>query len=375
MGKIIDEIKRVLSSPWQVVLFLVMPPLLTLYFGLVFGQGIIEHTRTVIVDQDQSSVSQSISSAFRNNRGFNVAAELDDIDEAKDMVAGEAADLVVAVPAEFSRDLKNGAGPSVLLMVNAANMAISANAMKRASEIILTFNAGAEIQRLQGRGFLSDQAANLARPLRLQYRFLGNPSGSFYDFLFWGLLGAVAHFPIMLFAVASVDKRIKTGPRDLLAKLAAFSLLGSMEMLGCITLAIILFPVAFHAGLMPLIFLVLVFVTAIAAMAMFIAMIAPNRVIASQAGMIVVLPALLLSGYTWPMSGFPAFVKILGWLEPLTYFADPLRALMLTGKTGYLYWHSITVLLVFGAVYSGMAVCLCKGQREVSGCPAENLLT
>ena len=168
MRKLIDQIKQVIISPWQAVLFLVMPLLLTLFFGLDFGQGIIEHTRTVLVDQDRTALSRSVTAAFRSNRGFDVVAELDDLEAAQGMIGREEADLVLAVPADFSRDLKNGRGPAVLLIANAANMAISSNALKRASEIIITFNIGAGIQRLQGKGFLPAQAANIARPLRLQ---------------------------------------------------------------------------------------------------------------------------------------------------------------------------------------------------------------
>jgi ABC-2 type transport system permease protein len=88
-------------------------------------------------------------------------------------------------------------------------MAISSNAVKRASEIILTFNAGAEIHMLEGKGFTSKEAENMALPLKFVYQQVVNPSGTFYDFLLWGLIGAIAHFPIMVFAAGSFSDEEK----------------------------------------------------------------------------------------------------------------------------------------------------------------------
>ena len=183
----------------------------------------------------------------------------------------------------------------------------------------------------------------------------------------------MAHFPIMMFAVASLDKKTAPGAGDILARIGAFSLLGSGEILACILLAVWLFPVTAQAGFPALFILVMVFTLAVAAMAIFIAMAAPNRVSASQAGMIVVLPALLLSGYTWPLSGFPWFIQALGKIEPLTYFADPLRLLMLTGKTGSLYWQGVAVLLLFSVLYSGLALWLGRKNRGVALCRTEKI--
>jgi len=366
MTNLLQEIRRILASPWQVVLFLVMPPLLTVLFCLLFGAGIIQGTRTVIVDQDQSALSQSLADAFRDSRGFRVLAELTDPAAAWEMVNREEADLVLILPTGFGRDLKKGRGADLLLMVNGANMAIASNAMKKAGEIVLTFNGGIEIQRLQAMGLLPEQAKTIAQPLRLQTRQLNNPSGSFGDFLLWGLIGAIGHFPLMLFAVAALDRKGATG--KMLATSGAYALLGSGEILLCLAVACLAAPLTGGGGILPILLLVLVFAMAVTAMALFISTAAPNRVIASQAGTIVVLPALLLSGYTWPMRGFPDSVRFLGHLEPLTYFAEPLRQLMLTGQTGSLYWRGVAMLLLFTAVYTLLAAGLRWRRREVTLC-------
>ncbi|MGI6066227.1 MAG: ABC transporter permease [Bacillota bacterium] len=359
-----NEIKSIFSSPWKATLFFIVPLVITVYFGVIFQDGIIGHARTVLVDQDGSSLSRSLLREFRSNRGFDIVWELDDVSLAEQLVHREAADVIVAVPPGFAADLKQGKSPALLLIADAGNMAISSNALKKANEIILTFSTGAEIQRLEGKGFLPAQAENIALPLRFQYRQVGNPSGSFYDFLLWGLIGAVGHFPMMLFAVTSLSKEEESqGSKTVLGKIAAYTLLGTTELLSCILLGTALFPLSFYGSIMALVLLTFVFALAIAAMGLFLSVIMPNHVLASQAGVVVVLPALLLSGHTWPLSGFPWFIKILGLAEPLTYYINPLRDLALSQNPGLSYGQGLIVLAVMAFGYGGAAA-LISGRRK-----------
>lgn len=362
------EIKLFLSSRWRVVLFLILPPLITAYYGLIFLDGVIEHSRIVIVDQDQTSVSRNLVQQFLDNKGFRLVQYAYEVDTAIDLVREEKADLVLAIPGHFSKDIKKGKNPSLLVVPNAANMAISANAMKRASEIILTFNAGIEIQKLEAKGYTLNEAEKIALPLQIHYRQTGNPSGSFYDFLVWGLIGTIGHFPIILFSAAALDrKKEKIGRKTFLWRFSVYVLFGIGELLISLLVGVAFFPMTFYGGLFPLVSLVLLvalFTMAVTALGMLLSLVIPDRAMVSQAASIVALPALILSGYTWPMSGFPWFVRVLGYLEPLTYFADPLRRLALTGRVDADYWSNCAVLLLLFLSFFG-AILLVMGEGKV----------
>ncbi|MGI6713150.1 MAG: ABC transporter permease [Bacillota bacterium] len=366
MRAILNQIRYILSSRWRIVLFFVVPLLVTVYLGLLFQQGIIEHTRIIVVDQDQSSLSRSLTQEFHDNPGFNVVQTMDSVQEAISLVKQEKADMILNVPYGFSRDIKKGQGASVLMANNAANMAISSNAQKRASEIILTFNAGVEIQRLQGKGLMPVEAENIALPLKYYYRQVGNPSGSFYDFLLWGLIGAIGHFPIIMLSAVFLDKKKRYSLKEIFVGVTAYTLLGVLEILLCILLAVLFFPLTFKGSLINLILLVLIFVLAVVSIGTFLSVMMPNPVMASQGAVIVALPALLLSGHTWPMSGFPWFIRVLGFIEPLTYFVDPLRDLGLRGQTTAFYWKGIAVLFLMAVFYNTISLLICWYRRKVA---------
>lgn len=362
------EIRLFLSSRWRVVLFLLLPPLITVYFGLVFSDGLIEHTRIVVVDQDQSSVSRNLVQQFRDNRAFQIVQYGDQVDMGLDQIRREKADLVVVIPDEFGSNIKKGKSSSLLLMPNAANMAISSNVVKRATEIILTFNAGTEIKKLEAEGYTPSEAEKIAMPLQFQYRQTGNPSGSFYDFMVWGLIGAIGHFPIILFSATALDRKSeKIGRKTYIIRFLVYVLFGVGELLISLFIGIAFFPMTFSGGLVSsgaLILLTLLFASAVTALGMFLASVIAERTIVSQTATIVALPALILSGHTWPVSGFPWIIRVLGKLEPLTYYADPLRRLALEGQVDNAYWCDCAVLLIMFLLFFG-ATLLVLGEGKV----------
>ncbi|MGI6679493.1 MAG: ABC transporter permease [Dehalobacterium sp.] len=356
MKTFFGEIRLFLSSRWRIVLFLVLPPLITVYYGLVFHDGIIEHTRLVIVDRDQTSLSRSLVGQFRDNKGFHVVAYADNVDTAFSLVNQEKADMVLAVPPHFGSDIKAGKSPELLIAANAANMAISSNGMKRAGEIILTFNGGIALKKLEGLGFTSREAEKIIQPLGFHYRQVGNPSGTFYDFLVWGLIGAIGHFPIMLFSATAFNrKKEMVTMRTFVARFCVYTLFGVGQLLMSIFIGVVFFPMTFSGGIIPIVLLVSLFTMAVTALGMLLSLIIPDRAIVVQAATIVALPALILSGYTWPMSGFPGFVRVLGYLEPLTYFANPLRRLALTGLVDDVYRFNCVILLLIFLLFFGAA--------------------
>lgn len=367
MKTFFGEIKLFLSSPWRVVLFLLLPPLITVYFGVVFQNGVVEDTRIVIVDQDQTSLSRSLVQNFKDNEGFRVVQYEEHIEAGLNLIRQEQADVVLALPEGFSQDLKSGKKPSIYLGINGANMAISSNATKRASAIILTFNAGIEITRLQAKGYAPVEGMSMAQPVQIQVRQTGNPTGSFYDFLIWGLIGAIGHFPILLFSVTAFNTE-EEGLRIpvFLNRFLVYVFFGVTELLLSILILVTLFPVDFKGDISALILLAALFSMAVTALGMLLSLVIRERTHALQIATVVALPALILSGHTWPMSGMPQLLQVLGHLEPLTYFANPLRTLALTGAADSSYVQDCQVLLLMIILFLGVSLMVIGGGKAVS---------
>lgn len=183
----------------------------------------------------------------------------------------------------------------------------------------------------------------------------------------WGLVGAVAHFPIILLAAVSLNgSGHKPSPGLVAGKIAAYSLLGCAEMLLSLAVAFLIYPLTFKGSLWALLLIAALFVLAIVSLGLMLSAALPSQVTASQAAIVVALPALILSGYTWPLSQIPWSIRILGEIEPLTYFVNPLRELALSGAVTPLYRQGAAVLGAMAVAFYLLTCLIIFGKKGCS---------
>ena len=67
------------------------------------------------------------------------------------------------------------------------------------------------------------------------------------------------------------------------------------------------------------------------------------------------MPAMLLSGFAFPIRNMPVSVQYLTYLNPLRYFMQIVRDLFLKGAGIESLWRPMTALMVFGVAILGLS--------------------
>jgi drug efflux transport system permease protein len=67
------------------------------------------------------------------------------------------------------------------------------------------------------------------------------------------------------------------------------------------------------------------------------------------------MPALLLSGFAFPIRNMPDSVQFLTYLNPLRYFMKIVRDLFLKGVGIESFWQEVVALAVFGIAILGLS--------------------
>jgi len=67
------------------------------------------------------------------------------------------------------------------------------------------------------------------------------------------------------------------------------------------------------------------------------------------------MPAMLLSGFAFPIRNMPAIVQYLTYLNPLRYFMQIVRDLFLKGTGVESFWQNMVALAVFGTAILGLS--------------------
>jgi len=362
----IRELKRILTDRWQRRLLILIPVLLTIYFTVLFQQGIIQNISTVVIDQDQSTISRELIQQFDGSQYFQIVEQIDDMQQADQLIKDEVADVVITMPYGLNNDLKQGKPVKIGISADGSNMAISSTALRKASEIVLSYNAGVQIQKIEGKGYIPSASQTMARPLNLQIRQLFNNIGSYGEFLIWGLIAAIAHFPLMIFSSVSLhDLRDEFKLSTYLARLFSYALLGAIQLSLSFFYVIKFTPLKYDGDILHLVLLSAIFIFTVITFGMLVSTLIPSKILATQVGMIIVLPALLISGYTWPLERMPLLIQILGKAEPLTYYIHPLRDLAASGMLTIQYWQSLTVLSMMGLSFGVVSIFINVGRVRI----------
>ena len=122
-------------------------------------------------------------------------------------------------------------------------------------------------------------------------------------------------------------------------------------------MARVLFHVPFRGSYLLLAILSALFLTGALSQGILISVVAKTQIMASQlANLTTMIPALLLSGFIYPIFNMPKFIQLFTYLIPARYYIVVLRELFLKGNGMEVIWDEALFLLVFGCLMLSIAV-------------------
>jgi ABC-2 type transport system permease protein len=137
------EMRKFFRSPALMMVSLTMPLVQLIILGNAFG-GKIRDARVGVVDYDRSSQALKIEEAFNsiavNIRTFSTVA-YDDEQKAREDVRTGKIDAAVVIPAQYSRRVLAGDSPSIGLVVDNSDQALSGSLEAEMQSVVDSLNA------------------------------------------------------------------------------------------------------------------------------------------------------------------------------------------------------------------------------------------
>lgn len=123
-----------------------------------------------------------------------------------------------------------------------------------------------------------------------------------------------------------------TNGEIILSKLLPYFVLGMLAIAACAFIATTMFDIPLRGSVSTLLLVGAVFLVPALGQGMLISTLAPNQFIAAQIGVMSgFLPALLLSGFVFEVSGMPTLVQWITTIVPARYFVASLQTVFLAG--------------------------------------------
>lgn len=355
------EIQRIFSNKVLLAIFFGAPILYGFLFGYVYEQAKVVDLPVLIIDADHSPLSDKLIDAFEDNEGLMVnEVRYASGDISREMPFQEYTS-VITIPQDFEADILQKKHPEVRVDLNMANILNANMASKNIQSVLMTLNAGIEIEGLKKQGYSPAQAKNSYESFKINFNKLYNSAGNYLSFMLPGLLAAIMQQVIFLALALVFARDFEDGYFNKLAKNKKWSVyhigLKALPFLiliplmwGLISGFFQLFRIDADIYNFPMLILTLLISLASMGIGMLFSIIFPSQLKATELLMVISTPAFVLSGFTWPSIAIPGIIQGFAQIIPLTHFLNGFRKIAIYDGGLSSITHEISLLLYIIAV-------------------------
>jgi ABC-2 type transport system permease protein len=136
----------------------------------------------------------------------------------------------------------------------------------------------------------------------------------------------------------------------MLGKTVPFAIISFFDMIIVIVVGTLWFGITIKGSLFFLFLGTTVYLLSVLGIGLFISTILKTQQQALMATMFFFMPALLLSGFMFPIENMPQGFQYLTYLNPLRYFLVIIRGVFLKGSSLEILWPQMAALLILGVV-------------------------
>lgn len=365
------EFKMFLGNSTLRTVFFLAPVLYATLIGFVYQSGKVENIPVIVIDKDNTPLSNQLVEMLGDNKSIKILKTLQEPGNINDEVIRKEAAAVVMIPSRFEAEVFQKRYPEVNVYVNTSNV-LTANFASKALQLTIgTFSAGVSIKGLQKMGMPAVRAATQYEPFKTNYITLFNTTSNYLIFMWPAMLAVVLQQVILLAMAISFAAEFQRGSFTteyvgmrrwafpiMLIKVIPIWLFSILIV--CIYYGMhIFFNVPLPQGILNFIWLTAVFVGSVSFMGVFVSILLPDALKATQVLMVIASPAFIISGFTWPLSAMPVFVQFLANIIPLTPFLQAFKILLIqkgSVELTYPYLRHLSILLIIYAVLGWLAL-------------------
>ncbi len=343
------------------ILFIGAPLMYGILLGFVYGKGKVTHLPIIVVDEDNSALSQRAIEMMGDNEVLHIVSVRPDQNNLTELSIKNDAACIVIFPKDFEKNVLTKRYPEVTTIVNTANV-LTANYASSALQVVLgTLKVGTQIEGLRKQGVPENLLMAQYEPFKTTFIKKNNRATNYMYFLWPGILATVLQQVLLLglalsFAAEFENKtfaNLVSQTRNvyslIMVKVIPY-LIMSFGIWLVYWLFTIWFKVPFTVNLAPLTLIAGVFVIAVSFMGILVSIVLPNQLKATEVLMVIATPSFILSGFTWPLSQMPKAIQYIADIIPLTHFLPAFRILIIEEGPVHLTYPYIVNMLIIGMV-------------------------
>ena len=335
----VKEVLQIWRDPQSLMIALLLP----FTQMLLFGYGInldLKHIPICTFDREGSQQSQDLFKRFQASPYFTIVENVRTYQEMVAAIDRSACSVGIVVPPDFSQRLNDTGASSVQAILDGTDDNTANIAWGYSAAVVGSYANDIQIAALDRQG----RTLQKIQPLSVQSRVWFNEDLVSRNFIVPGLVAVILALVGAQLTSLTIAREWERGTMELLVstpvtssevmlgKLLPYLLLGWIDAVFCLAMAALWFEVPFRGTLFALFLTTTLYLALVLGIGYLFSVLIRSQVGASQIALVVtLLPAMLLSGYIFPIDQMPRFVQDLTYLMYARYYVTIIKALFLKG--------------------------------------------
>ena len=320
-------------------------------FGYVVTTD-VNNIATALYDLDKSQESREFARRLAASGYFSVRYAPHSPAELRDLIDRGEVLCAIQINRGFARDLKRRIPTEIQVIVDGTDSNTAMVALSYATKIITKYAGEIAAHRV---------SATLSAP-DVRTRVWYNPDLRSRNYNVPGVIASIIMITCIMLTSMAVVREREVGTMEqlmvtplrpielMLGKTIPFAVVGFVDMLLVTTAGVLWFGITIKGSLLLLLVGTSAYLLSVLGIGLFISTVLKTQQQSLLATMFFNMPAMLLSGFMFPIENMPEIFQYLTYLNPLRYFLVIIRGIFLKGSGLDILWPQMAALLSLGIV-------------------------
>jgi len=354
---LVKEFIQIFRDPKMKGIIFLMPILQALIFGYAVTTD-VEHVTTAVYDLDNSVASRELVARFVESGYFDVVEYVNSEDRARDLVDQGNARAVIRMNRGFEENLRAGRTAQLQLIVDGTDSNTAGVVLDYGAKIVSQFSQKILVTRL------TQLEGSFQKPsqVNMQTRSWFNENLESRNFYVPGVIAIIVMLITLMLTSMAVVREKEIGTMEqiivtpitqiefILGKTIPFALIGFADVILITVIGVFWFEVPIRGSLLLLFVATALYIMTTLGVGLYISTVSQTQQQAMMSTFFFYFPAVLLSGFMFPIANMPVVVQWLTYLNPLRYFLVIIRGIFLKGIGSEILWPQMFVLAIMGVV-------------------------
>ena len=337
---LVKEFLQLLRDPRMRIIVFVMPLVQMLIMAYALTTD-VTNVRIAVLDEDRTPTSRELVARFTSSGYFEVYDYVENPDDLTRLLDYGTVLAVIHIPPGFEGEINAGRTSVVQVISDGTDSNTSAIVFGYSNIIIGDYATDLLIEILDNR---TGGVVGMGM-VEFENRAWYNPNLESKYFFVPGLIGLMLQVVTMLLTSIAIVREKEIGTIEqlmvtpisrtefILGKTIPFVLIGYMVMTIMLVLAIPVFGIRVVGGFPLLYALTGIFLVGNLGLALVISAVSRTQQQALLTAFFFMMPIVLLSGYIIPLHNMPEEIKVLTLLNPMKWYIDILRGVVMKGAS------------------------------------------